>query len=256
MIDKLYREKKDIINWLHLHEVKNFTLVEDKTYGYVVDTQGTVNLYSILKESLIAVKFNNINGHFDCGANNLKSLMGCPETVTGNFLCNENKLISLEGGPTRVELDYFASNNGLTTLKGSPQRVRDFYVEGNQLTNLEEGPKDCISYDCSLNNLSSLKGAPSRVEEHFIVIRNPISSYEYGPQFVGDNLYLQCTLIDRLEVNNLSVGGKLYLSDILKQNYELDTNNISFEAFKTIAEKRGLDKLIENIPVTRGIHKL
>lgn len=102
----LLKDKTKIINWLKNHKVTDFELIEDAHCGYVVNVHTSVNLYALIFGNFIQVKFNVINGDFDCSANGLISLQGCPNVVKGNFLCNENYLTSLEGGPKEVGIKF------------------------------------------------------------------------------------------------------------------------------------------------------
>ena len=152
-MSNLFNKKKDIINWLEKYEVKNYTLIKDREYGYVVDVEGYVNLYD-KKLSKIKVKFNHIQGHFLCGLNKLQSLEGAPNIVDGNFYCEHNQIISLEGSPKEVFGNFYCSYNKLTSLQGSPQIIKGNFV-------------------CNNNQLNSLKGAPQEVGKKFYCHNNP-----------------------------------------------------------------------------------
>lgn len=75
----LLNEANDIVSWLHFHKVDNYTIVEEDNQ-LVVSVSGRVDLNGKGINS-IAVKFNCINGHFDCSANNLTTLKGAPVQV-------------------------------------------------------------------------------------------------------------------------------------------------------------------------------
>lgn len=123
--------------------MQEYELLAHGKYGFVVNTNTSVDLYGKIDGSAIAVKFNMINGYFDCAGNNLTSLMGCPEEVKGDFMCSENMLTSLEYGPGIVEGNYFCQLNTLTTLKGAP-------CHSNSLTSLEYGPKSVRAMSVAL----------------------------------------------------------------------------------------------------------
>ena len=85
----LLRKKEDIEAWLNEYHVQNYELIEDKKYGYVVNVNGNVDLKNRKLRS-IKIKFNEVNGFFDCSENQLKLLKGCPEIVNRGFSCNNN----------------------------------------------------------------------------------------------------------------------------------------------------------------------
>lgn len=39
-----YKDKKQITNWLDKYGVKNYILIPDEKYGFVVDVNGSVDL--------------------------------------------------------------------------------------------------------------------------------------------------------------------------------------------------------------------
>ena len=59
----LLRKKEEIEAWLNQYYIKNYKLIEDKNYGYIVNVNDHVNIAykNIIK---IKVKFNQINGDF------------------------------------------------------------------------------------------------------------------------------------------------------------------------------------------------
>ena len=91
----LLKTKIEIENWLNKYNIKNYSLIEDNKYGYIVNVNDSVYLSS-KKLINIDVKFNKVNGGFFCFGNKLKSLKGCPEEVNGHFDCSDNELESLE----------------------------------------------------------------------------------------------------------------------------------------------------------------
>ena len=98
----LLKNKIEIEKWLNKYNIKNYELFEDKEYGYIVNVNGSVNLYTKNLKS-IEVKFNIVKGDFLCNNNKLKNLEGCPEIIKRNFYCNNNKLNSLNYGPKIVD---------------------------------------------------------------------------------------------------------------------------------------------------------
>ena len=109
----LLKSKVKIENWLNKYNIKNYELVEDDEYGYVVNVNQNVFLFNKQLNS-IDLKFNIINGDFWCSGNNLTSLKGCPNIIKGNFNCSNNKLTSLEYCPNIVYGNFYSNNNFLT----------------------------------------------------------------------------------------------------------------------------------------------
>ena len=97
----MFKEKNKIVAWLNEYNIKNYKLVADDKYGFIVDVPGDVCL-SDNQLKHIPVKFNIVNGNFDCNNNELTSLDFCPKLVNGYFSCSFNKLASLE---------FFSRNN-------------------------------------------------------------------------------------------------------------------------------------------------
>lgn len=85
----------------------------------------------------------------------LKSLEGCPETLT-TLICPKNKLTNFIGGPKEIKDNFFADQNPFTSFLGSPEIVGREYavtVNGNRM-------------------IQSLEGLPKRADT--IVIPNTI----------------------------------------------------------------------------------
>ena len=83
-MNNFYTDKQQIIAWLDKYKVKNYTLVSDKQYGFIVNVNGDVDLRS-KKLFNIPVKFSEVTGIFNCSHNQLTSLEFSPQTVNGNF---------------------------------------------------------------------------------------------------------------------------------------------------------------------------
>jgi hypothetical protein len=107
----------EIKGWLHSIGVYDYDICDG-----VVHVLGDVDLYNKRLTS-IPVQFGYVSGFFDCRANLLDSLEGCPSEVGGVFDCSHNNLTSLEGCPSEVGGNFDCSNNWLTSLKGCPKEV-------------------------------------------------------------------------------------------------------------------------------------
>ena len=149
-MNNFYKDKQQIINWLDKYDIKNYTLMPDEQYGFVIDVNGSVDLSH--KELInIPVKFNEVSGDFHCHINKLTSLEFSPQTVCGNFLCNHNKLTSLEFCPQTVSDSFDCHNN--PELK-EIQKITDFkliYLEHKKIlaTNLSDKLNDDLIDDNS-----------------------------------------------------------------------------------------------------------
>jgi Leucine-rich repeat (LRR) protein len=145
--------EKEIKDWLDLMKIKNYTIF-DLNGQLVVDVKNDVNL--ITKGlTKIPVKFNKVQGFFDCRNNKLESLEGCPEKVDGFFGCVENQLTSLKGCPKEVGNSFYCSNNKLQSLEGGPKIVSEyFWCANNLLTSLKFAPEKIgVQFWCSNNKI-------------------------------------------------------------------------------------------------------
>lgn len=129
MIDtyKMLTNKEDLITWLDDCKIKNYTLVPDAQYGFVVDVAGGVDLRSE-KLGFIPVKFNIVRGYFFCGGNSLISLEGAPVSVGGDFYCNYNKISNLKGCPDIVNGRFNCDSNQIKNLAYGPTSVGELFL--------------------------------------------------------------------------------------------------------------------------------
>ena len=152
-MNKFYKDKQKIINWLDEHEVKNYILVPDEKYGFIVNVNGDVDLS--FKELInIPIKFSKVNGSFGCHDNKLTSLEFCPKKVGGSFYCDSNKLTSLEFCTQAISGSFGCYKNQLRSLEFSPQTVGGSFL-------------------CSENQLRSLEFCPQMVGGNFYCENNP-----------------------------------------------------------------------------------
>ena len=204
--------KEETENWLNEKGVTGYKINEDLT----VDTKYDVYLNdkNIKK---ISVKFNIVDGDFNCSVNNLTSLKGCPEVVKGSFNCSNNKLTNLEYLPKQIRDSIHLNNNSLTSLNGSPERVTgSFNCSNNKLTSLEGSPVFVSkTFDCSDNKLTSLKGNLKSVIERFKCDYNEnLTSLKHLPQ-IGAYLTFGKTAIKSLEgITKVTPEMLLYLIKI------------------------------------------
>ena len=105
-----------------------------------IDVNGDIELRHLHLHKL-PLRFNYVNGNFDCASNWLKTLEDCPRHITGYFDCSDNILTSLEGGPKTIGNGFDCSyNHKLTSLEGGPVVNENYY------------------YYCQIESLVSLDG--------------------------------------------------------------------------------------------------
>ena len=68
-----------------------------------------------------------IEGHFNCSDNKLKTLKNCPQKIRGVFSCSYNQLVSLEGCPKNIAGSFNCSYNRLTSLEGCPENIEGIF---------------------------------------------------------------------------------------------------------------------------------
>lgn len=88
------------------HGIENYTINDDNS----IDVDGQVDLFHD-QLTILPLKFNIVNGNFDCGNNYLKSLNNAPSEVYGDFYCDKNELESLEGAPMYIKGDVMVDGN-------------------------------------------------------------------------------------------------------------------------------------------------
>ena len=146
----LLRKKEEIEAWLNFYKIRNYEIISNEEYGYVVNVNGHVKLFNKNIKN-IEVKFNEVNGNFTCGHNQLKSLEGSPKIVKATFACQNNELKSLKGCPENINQFLYASNNLLTIegLKYLPKEIK------NNIIQLEYNEK--LGELQHINNFNELK---------------------------------------------------------------------------------------------------
>jgi hypothetical protein len=140
--------KSEIDDICEKYNIENYTINPDGS----IDVEGNVFLYS-RNLTKLPLKFNKVDGYFNCSSNRLTNLEGCPKEVGTNFYCHTNRL---------------------TSLMGCPIYVNDFCCSGNKLTNLIGCPTNVEYFDCAYNNLTSIDGYPKDVCGYFDFRENPI----------------------------------------------------------------------------------
>ena len=143
-------ENTDIVDICKQYNISNYVVNTDGS----IDVDNFVNLFNI-GLSKLPLKFNKVNGYFNCSCNNLTTLEGSPKELNGGFFCYDNKLTSLEGSPKEVNGDFYCYNNQLTSFEFAPKIIRG-------------------DFDCRWNNIKSFEYFPSFVKGNFFCSDNPI----------------------------------------------------------------------------------
>ena len=100
----------------------NCNLIPDNFTSKTEIINGNVDIINC-KSLKFFKKLKEVNGFFECTANDLTSLEGSPEIVNGWFSCISNQLTSLKDGPKSVKKWFSCSFNQLTSLEGCPKTV-------------------------------------------------------------------------------------------------------------------------------------
>ena len=127
--------EKEIIK---IHKICKVLKIDDYAINSdgSIDMNGDVELRHLHLHKL-PLKFNYVNGHFDCASNWLTSLEDCPRHITGYFDCSNNILTSLEGGPKTIGSGFDCSYNILTSLEGGPVVSYYYYCQMESLISLD-----------------------------------------------------------------------------------------------------------------------
>ena len=125
--DKIKKYKIDKIK--EKYGIKNYTINSDGS----IDVDDNVNLYNY-RLTKLPLKFNKVNGWFDCSDNNLISLEGSPVELNGFFSCDYNKLTSFEFTPKIIRGDFDCEYNNIKTFEYFPIFVKvDFLCYSNPI---------------------------------------------------------------------------------------------------------------------------
>jgi hypothetical protein len=161
------------------YSILDYTINDDGS----IDVEHSVDLsYALSNMSELPLKFNKVNGSFDCSNNNLETLEGSPKYVKNMFNCSRNKLTNLHFASKKSE-SFVCNRNMITSLEGCPESVEKlFYCQENNLTTLKGGPESVgMEFSCWNNDLSSLEGCPKYVGKDFDCSFNEIVNLKHTP---------------------------------------------------------------------------
>jgi hypothetical protein len=125
---KLFESFENIDEICKLYGIKNYIINKDGS----IDTND-VYLYS-KRLTKLPLKFNKVNGVFECARNNLTSLEGSPVEVNGYFGCHNNQLTSFEFAPRIIRGGFDCRNNNIKSFEYFPMFVKEgFYCDNNPI---------------------------------------------------------------------------------------------------------------------------
>lgn len=215
-MDKNYKSVKEIINDFNKNRIDNyqreyieFNIEKFGIKNYIIDDDLNVNVKGDVDISgrgliKIPIKFNIIDGDFNCSNNKLTNLVNSPMTVNGIFDCSNNNIYTLIGGPRFIDMAYDCSNNLLEDLDGYPDicvnvfdcsnnyiktlihlpkilNVKYFDVSNNKLKDLR-GPLKAKNFDCSNNNITTLVNGLTECNGTFICNYNKLNNLLGSPK--------------------------------------------------------------------------
>jgi hypothetical protein len=236
---KFNEQEKSIEEWCKEFSIENYEIVKG-----LVNVNGEV-IMSELELSQIPINFGIVTGYFDCSANILTSLDGCPIEVEDMFNCGYNKLTTLINAPNKVNSSFSCDDNELISLEGCPVKIYGhFTCRYNKLTSLSGGPADVYyNYNCSYNEITSLEGAPVEVGGYFCCNNNELKTLNGLPKVIGG--FFDCSRNYINEVYKLFATLRKFKSSL---EYEyLDGANIIKYKFKEACEELGV-KMPDSIP--------
>ena len=122
-------EKSLICSLCEQYVIMNYNINKDGS----IDVDKNVSLW-FRRLKKIPLKFNKINGRFDCSNNRLTTLEGSPIEVNGNFLCYNNKLTSFKFAPKIIRGEFNCNCNNIKSFEYFPNFVKeDFECYANPI---------------------------------------------------------------------------------------------------------------------------
>ena len=143
-IDKInkYKFNKKIHDICKQYDIKNYTINTDGS----IDVDDDVILYNkVLKK--LPLKFNKIDGYFECGHNQLTSFEGSPVEVNGDFYCYNNELTSFEFSPKIIRGLFDCRNNNIKSFEYFPSFAKLFWCSGNPIYQVWKLFSDCTKIE-------------------------------------------------------------------------------------------------------------
>jgi hypothetical protein len=151
MINIITQEEKNRIDQdCKDYHIEKYTINSDGS----IDVDENVNIIKRRIE-LLPLRFNIVNGYFNCSNNGLTSLLGCPTKINGGFYCDYNELTSLEYCPSVIgeNSSFYCNENNLTSLEHCLNKIGgDFNCDDNKLTSLVYYPREVVGNNNIHNN--------------------------------------------------------------------------------------------------------
>ena len=119
---KLFESFENINNICYEYSIENYTINNDGS----IDVDEDVNLHNLGLEKL-PIKFNKVNGYFDCSENELTSLSGSPFEVNGDFKCHTNELTSFKYAPKIIRGNFDCEWNNIKSFEYFPSYVKRYF---------------------------------------------------------------------------------------------------------------------------------
>ncbi len=260
---ELLRKASDIKAWLDSQEIQDYTLVESKEYGFMVDTVGDVLIIPTSKNKpwVLPVKFNRVGGDFMARYCELTDLRGMPNIVDGSFDVSDNRLTSLLGMPHTIGSSFDCSTNKIESLEGIPSKIHgNLNISRNRITDLDFFPQS-VGGDVKIseNKIFTLLNCPKEIFGNFVALGNKLKSLEYCPEIVHGYFDISYNPgIKNLEFFPKQITEITVLSGTKISNQsELEYSNHSqlvpvHQRDKSIAEKKRLSKEIKGIKIKKA----
>ena len=126
---RLFESFEDIKEICKKYSITNYTINQDGS----IDVNEYVDL-SNKGLTKLPLKFNKINGIFNCSWNKLTTLEGSPVEVNSSFFCNNNQLTSFEFAPKIIRGRFDCRRNNIKTFEYFPNYVKNnFHCDGNTI---------------------------------------------------------------------------------------------------------------------------
>jgi hypothetical protein len=123
-----------IEKWLKKYKIKKYVINNDMT----IDVYGEIYLnHKSIKKFPNYIQFGHIiNGYFSVEWCNMKSLRGCPYTISkgnsqyrGDFFCDNNNLTSLKHAPKKITGHFYCKNNAKQFTKEDVLKVCEIDID-------------------------------------------------------------------------------------------------------------------------------
>lgn len=234
------KTEPEIEMWLKSMKIGRYSINQDLTVDVWDDV--CINGKDL---GVIPVKFDHVDGNFDCSGNHLGSLKGCPEKVVGSFNCRDNDISSLEYAPNDVEGSFDCSINLLTSLEYSPKFVNGhFDCSQNRLSSLEFAPEEVNrSFNCRHNKLTTLEFSPKKIGGEYDCGFNKLTTLEYIPPNINGNFECRDNPFINPTYNELEPEELLNYFEMEKFQKKLQAELPKQDDFRTIIDSKQIQEL-------------